>query len=110
MDEDERGNVVDPATGLPKVLNRKCDTCIFRTNSTMKQHLRDGTIDSMVEQSNANGSWITCHSTLPTMGVEVGEQAICRGYWDVHRFDSWGCKLAISLGGPVFVDQESNSE
>lgn len=95
------GDVVDPATGLPRTLDEKCPTCIFRPGNLM--HLADGARDDMVEAALERGSWIVCHSTLPDAGIPVGQQAICRGFWDVHARDSFGCRLAVAFGGPAIV-------
>jgi len=95
------GDVVDRATGLPRVLDDKCPTCIFRPGNLM--HLDTGRREEMVEAALGNGSWIVCHTTLPDAGIPIGEQAICRGFWDVHARDSLGCRLAVAFGGPVFV-------
>jgi hypothetical protein len=94
-------DVVDRSTRLPRLLTRKCETCIFRPGNLM--HLNDGARDDMVRAALANDSWIVCHSTLPSTANPVGEQAICRGFWDVHARDSFGCRLAIAFGGPVFA-------
>lgn len=97
-------NVVDPATGLPRVLSRKCGTCIFRRpgRALVGPERRDEVAQRAVE----NDSWVICHDTLPYGKHEVppGEQAICRGFWDTHRRDSLGCRMAVVLGGPIEVD------
>lgn len=95
------GDLVDRSTGLPRLLTRKCETCIFRPGNRM--HLNDGARDDIVCAALDNDSWIVCHSTLPGTGNPVGSQAICRGFWDVHARDSFGCRLAVAFGGPVVV-------
>ena len=95
------GDVVDHSSGLPRVLDRKCGTCIFRPGNLM--HLDPGRREEMVRAALGRGSWIVCHATLPAAGIPIGEQAICRGFWDVHARDSFGCRLAVAFGGPVFV-------
>ncbi|MCR6488295.1 hypothetical protein M8542_36240 [Amycolatopsis sp. OK19-0408] len=99
------GDVVDRSTGLPRLLTRKCETCIFRPGNLM--HLTDGTRDDVVRAALANDSWIVCHRTLPGTANPVGSQAICRGFWDVHARDSFGCRLAVAFGGPVLVPPPS---
>lgn len=103
-EREQPGNVVDPETGLPRVLSRKCNTCIYRSGNRM--HLRPGRREDMAAEAVARNAWIVCHDTL-TYGQHAlpeGEQAICRGFWDMHRTDTMGCRLAQALGGPVFVD------
>ncbi len=95
------GNVVDRCTGLPRLLTRKCITCIFRPGNLM--HLNDGAREDMVHAALRRNSWIVCHSTLPASGRSIGSQAICRGFWDVHARDSFGCRLAIAFGGPTLL-------
>jgi hypothetical protein len=95
------GDVCDPDSGLPRVLDTKCGTCIFRSGNHM--HLPPGTRDRMAHEAIANNSWIVCHDTLPGTGNPVGTQAICRGFFDVHASESLGCRLALALGGPIEV-------
>lgn len=95
------GDIVDAETGLPRLLSDKCGTCIYRPGNLM--HLEAGRRDEMAREALANGSWIPCHSTLPYHPNGSEQTAICRGFWDVHHRESWGCRLAIALGGPVEV-------
>ena len=94
-------NVLDPQTGLPRVLSRRCETCIFWTDgrALVSRERRDELAQAAVE----NDSWVICHSTLPNR-VPAGEQAICRGFWGKHKNDTLGCRLATMLGGPVKVE------
>jgi len=94
-----RGDVRDESTGLPRVLSRKCDTCIFRPGNLM--HLAPGQRDQMVREALAVGGWIVCHETLSVTGKPVGAQAICRGFWDIHSVEALGCRLTLALGGPI---------
>lgn len=83
------------------MLARKCPTCIYRPGNLM--HLQPGRREDMENAANELGSWIVCHATLTANGTPLGEQAICRGYWDVHQRNSFGCRLANYYGGPVEV-------
>jgi hypothetical protein len=100
-DDPGTGDVVDPATGRPRVLDRKCATCIYRPGNLM--HLQPGRREDTENTANERGTWIVCHATLPATGHPHGTQAICRGYWDVHQRNSAGCRLATFFGGPVEV-------
>lgn len=62
----------------------------------------------MVRESLRRGIWIVCHDTLLAMGRPVGEQALCRGFWDAHGPESLGCRLVMAYGGPVEVDPRAN--
>lgn len=105
MSGDGRGDIVEPDTGLPRLLARKCDTCVFRPGNLMR--LQPGRVDDMVQEAVGNNSWIVCHDTAPT---GQAPSAICRGFWDVHRADSMGCRLAVALGGPVQVEPPESGE
>jgi len=97
------GDVVDAATGRPRLLADKCVTCIYRPGNLM--HLNPGRREQMERDANARGSWIVCHRTLPISGIPVGRQGLCRGYWDVNKHHSAGCRLAQHYGGPVEVPE-----
>lgn len=92
-----RHDVVDPDIGLPRVMSRKCDTCIFRPGNPM--HLREGRRESMVAGATANGAWIPCHDTFAE-----DAQGICRGFYDVHGRDSVGIRLAHVLAERMGLD------
>lgn len=94
--------IIDPDTGLPRVLRSKCPTCIYRPGNLM--HLHAGRREEMEHAAVANGTWIICHSTLKINPDNPGWQAICRGFYDVRGPDSWCVRLAVALGGPVEVD------
>lgn len=94
--------ICDPATGRPRVLAQMCATCVFRPGNVMR--LQPGRLKVMVDESVANGAWITCHETLPYGIHPDAEQAICRGFYETHGHRSWGVRLAEALGGLVEVD------
>jgi len=96
-------SIVDAETGRPRVLREKCTTCIYRPGNLM--HLRDGRREEMERDSLANGSWITCHQTLPYGSHPEHGEAICRGFADVHGEESAGIRFAAALGGMVEVDR-----
>lgn len=98
-------NAIDPETGRPRVLDRKCSTCIYRRGNLMD--LEPGRRDEMVDQAAENDTAVICHSTLPP----EPEQAICRGYWDVpaDRDHSWRMRLLGAMGGPVQVEPPEGS-
>lgn len=73
-----------------RVCAEPCSTCIFRPGNLMS--LQPGRVRSMIEQSLAADSFITCHKTLD------GERAVCRGFYDLHRTNSLGLRLGAILG------------
>jgi len=68
--------------GFVHVLDRQCDTCIFRRGNLMR--LSKGRVKEMVRSATANDSCIPCHETL---GARA---AVCRGF-----FDRYGSVAAI---------------
>lgn len=78
------------------VLNRKCDTCIYRPGNLM--HLNDGRRDSMAAKAVANQTVISCHETLD------GARSVCRGFYDVHGRQILALVLARSLRVLKFDD------
>jgi hypothetical protein len=97
--EDSTGDIVDPATGLPRLLSRKCATCIYRPGNPM--HLQPGRRDQMQATAVERGSWIVCHSTLPAAGQP--DAGICRGYYDVTRTEVFAFALARWMGDSMGV-------
>lgn len=73
-----------------RVCTEMCSDCVFRPGNLM--HLRAGRLAQMVRDSVAADSFIACHQTLG------GDEAVCRGFWDRHRQDSFGCRLGAVLG------------
>lgn len=80
--------------GKVHVLDGKCDTCIFRPGNLMR--LREGRVEEMVEESIADGGAIICHKTLDD------DQAVCRGFFDVHKHDVQALQVAERLSMVVF--------
>lgn len=78
------------------VLSRKCSTCIFRPGNLM--HLRDGSVDTMVDGCIEDNTVIPCHSTLD------GPRSVCRGLWDKHRGEILVLRLAQCFDVIAFDD------
>jgi hypothetical protein len=62
--------------GKIHVLREQCATCIFRAGNRM--HLQRGRVRGMVDEVKATDGCIPCHKTLD------GDNAICRGQFDIH--------------------------
>jgi hypothetical protein len=77
--------------GMVHVLDRKCDTCIFRPGNLMQ--LTPGRVKEMVGEAQRNRSCIICHETL---GTKRG--AVCRGFFDKHAAQSLPLSVAQSMG------------
>jgi hypothetical protein len=76
--------------GYVHVLDRQCDTCIFRPGNLMR--LRKGRVKEMVEGATRNDSCIPCHSTLYS-----GQEAVCRGFFDRYAVNGKGKLVASRL-------------
>ena len=100
FDEDYGVAIDGPLTreGL-RVCTEMCSTCVFRPGNQMQ--LNPGRLRGMVDESLANDSFIPCHKTLD------GERAVCRGFYDRHQHDSFGCRLGTVLG-VILVDPEAS--
>lgn len=78
------------------VLNRKCDTCVFRPGNLMC--LRKGRLDDMIQDCKDNNRAFACHHTLD------GPRSICRGLFDVHYRDIPILQVADRLGFLAYDD------
>ena len=100
--------VMDPETVRVRLLAEKCSTCIFRPGNLM--HLQPGRRDQMSAEAIAEDGWITCHATLPYGQHPDAEPAVCRGFWDVHRNDSFFTRFAAYTGHFVEVPQPGKDQ
>jgi hypothetical protein len=81
--------------GQVHVRKRMCETCIFHDGNRMS--LREGRVEEMVAEALAEDTAIVCHDTL---GAE--HQAVCRGFFERHRLDTFALRLAIAFERVVF--------
>lgn len=77
------------------VLDAKCSTCIFRPGNLM--HLSEGRKQDVVDGNVQNDSALTCHQTLPGWPPGTHKPAVCRGFYDVHKQDSFPLRLAQQM-------------
>lgn len=77
------------------VQERKCDTCIFRPGNLM--HLDPGRCQETTAEAIREGGVIPCHKTLG------GDEAVCRGFFDVAKHEVAGLSVAERLGIMVEV-------
>lgn len=81
--------------GKVHVLSRKCSTCIFRPGDLMRLGPER---KAEVEQANLDlDSALVCHQTLPYGGHGAEHQAVCRGFFDVHKADTLSLRMAVML-------------
>ncbi|MUL41622.1 hypothetical protein FZ103_10610 [Streptomonospora sp. PA3] len=90
-------DVLDPATGRPRLLSRRCSTCVFHPGNRM--HLEPGRLADLVEHNRRAGAGLTCHQTLNSAGTGA-PNAWCRGFFDAYP-DTLAFQLARSLLGGV---------
>jgi len=101
-------SIVDPETGRPRLLSKRCATCIFRPGNQM--HLAPGRLRSLVNGALENDTWIPCHDTLAYGPHPDFGEAICRGFYDRFASASAGIRLAEALGGCPEVPPPTNPD
>ena len=84
--------------GMVHVCERKCSTCIYRPGNLM--YLEEGRVEDMEQKAIKGGSTIVCHKTLD------GDNAACRGFWDVHRDKVPALQIAGRVGLVVYDDPD----
>jgi hypothetical protein len=67
-----------PQTGLPKVFDEQCSSCIFRPGNPMR--LREGRLREVVEANLREGAALICHQTTYEQRPELGE-VVCAGWF-----------------------------
>jgi hypothetical protein len=94
-------DVIDPATGKPRLLTDKCTTCVFRPGNLM--HLPPGRLQDLIDHNREAGAGLTCHQTLSYSGTGA-ERAFCHGFHDAYP-DTQVFQIAERLlGGFTPVD------
>ena len=92
-------DVIDPGSGLVRVLRKRCATCIFRPEG--RELFGPGRVDE-VTRSNINASaLLTCHSTLPYGPYPKFGPAVCAGFWARHGMQTAAGRIAKHLIGIV---------
>lgn len=79
-----------------RVCKVKCDTCIFRPIEMWD----NGPAEIMSKQACEKDGYIPCHETY--MHGEK-KQAICRGFFDVHKQDTLMTRMAVAFDMVKFV-------
>ena len=84
-------DITDPATGLSRLLARRCSTCILRPGD--KMHLGPQHTAAFVRQALAEGTYVVCHQTLTYGDNPHFGPAICRGFFDAYAGRSPALRL-----------------
>jgi hypothetical protein len=99
-------DVGDRVTGKTRLLSERCSTCIMRPAGE-RIPLTNERVREFVNAAVEAGSFVVCHSTLPTSGTGA-EPAVCRGFAD--RYDTAALRLIRALWGFVEVAPPSAGE
>ncbi|MEU8075967.1 DUF6283 family protein [Catellatospora citrea] len=97
--EDTALDVGDPDTGLPRVLSRRCSTCVLDPADLM--HLGTEHRRGFLRGVRARDGYVICHQTLPSTAPPGYAPAVCRGSYDKIRTTT--VKI-MKLFGVVEVD------
>jgi hypothetical protein len=76
--------------GRVHVMERECDTCIFRPKDRFVPGAR---VAEMVRETTDDGATVVCHATL----IADTDNAVCRGWWDRLADKDATCRLAVAL-------------
>lgn len=98
----------DPRTGMVRVLEEMCATCIFRPGNLM--HLREGRVEQMVAEAMEAESAIICHSTLPYGPYPQAQRAVCHGFWARYGSHVLGLRLARMMNVLEFIKPPSKKD
>lgn len=80
--------------GRVRVLIRRCDSCIFRTEGSAVSPARR---DEVVAANLKAEALLTCHHTLPG-NADGLDPAVCAGYWARYSRDVITGRLARMIG------------
>lgn len=80
------------------VCSTKCRTCIYRPGNLMR--LQPGRVQVMEQEAIASGGAIICHKTLD------GDNAVCRGFFDVAKHEVQALQVAERLGVIAWDDPD----
>jgi hypothetical protein len=87
-----RSKCGDEKTRTFRLLDRPCATCVIFPDD--RAYLGQERRTSFIEEVLAKDSYVVCHET----GTGKTEPAICRGFFNAHRHDSWRLRLIVFLG------------
>lgn len=83
-------------TGKIRVLDRMCDTCIFRPGAKMGL---ESERFAEVERTNIEkGALLTCHDTLSYGSYPDFGPAACFGFWERHGRHVAAGRIALLIG------------
>ena len=92
----DHSDVRDPDTGKVRVLERRCDTCIFRPE--MRETFGEDLIEHVVNANVERNTLLTCHSTLPYGANPDFGPAVCAEFMARFGRDTVAGRLARMVG------------
>ena len=78
-----------------QVLNNRCDECLFSPNYIVSQKRKELIIEQTLDQDR----YFICHKA-----TIAPRDLCCRGFFDIHNYDSLLTRLAIQLNLVEFVE------
>jgi hypothetical protein len=94
--------IIDPASGKPRLCARRCDTCVAYPDDRMR--LGEERRTSFLADAAAKDSYVVCHATIYPADPADYAPAICRGFWQLHRRDSAPTRFMLAFGHYVEVE------
>ena len=76
-------------------LNNRCDECLFFPNPIVSHKRKELIIEQILDQDR----YFTCHKAMI-----APRDLCCRGFFDIHKYDSLVTSLAIELNIVEFVE------
>jgi hypothetical protein len=95
------GDILDDVTGLVRVLDEKCITCVFRSGNPM--HLEPGYLQGIIRDNVGAGALLTCHKTLPYGDHPEFGPAACHGFWESHGKHTTAGIIAENFIGITYI-------
>ena len=90
----------DLVLGKTRLLAEPCVTCILRP-AEQRIAISNDRLREFLGDALASGSFVVCHSTLPSVAPPGVTPAVCRGFAD--RYDTLTLRLIRALWGFVEV-------
>jgi len=83
-----------------RLLNRPCDTCVTFPDDRMG--LGEEVRRAFLAEARVGKSYVICHETIGS------DEAVCRGFWNLHRSASDFLSVMERCGLVVEVDPPSS--
>jgi hypothetical protein len=102
-------DLLDPATGRPRLMSEQCSTCVGRPGNLM--HLSPGRLKTLIASNCGDARMgLICHQTLPYGDHPGFGAALCRWFYDNYGHLANGIRVLGRLGGFTEVDPPEESD